>query len=100
MGEEKIADFYDDEVKVDCDAASTAKAYYLRSLSTETGLAWQARRWGRFLVRLGRGVGPAGARAAAVGARPQGGDASEGRRGARSAANSGNAQKQPCGLSN
>ncbi len=55
MGEEKIADFYDDEVKVDCDAASTAKAYYLRSLSTETGLAWQARRWGRFLVRLSVG---------------------------------------------
>jgi 2-polyprenyl-6-methoxyphenol hydroxylase-like FAD-dependent oxidoreductase len=55
MGEEKIADFYDDEVKVDCDAASTAKAYYLRSLSTETGLTWQARRWGRFLVRLSVG---------------------------------------------
>ena len=50
MGEEKIAAFYDDAVKVACDAASAAKAYYLRSLSTETGLAWQARRWGRFLV--------------------------------------------------
>lgn len=55
MGEEKIAAFYDDEVKADCDAACLAKAYFLRSLSTETGLAWQARRWGRFIVRLGVG---------------------------------------------
>jgi 2-polyprenyl-6-methoxyphenol hydroxylase-like FAD-dependent oxidoreductase len=55
MGVEKIAAFYDDEVKVDCDAASLAKAYFLRALSTETGMAWQARRWSRFIVRLGVG---------------------------------------------
>ncbi len=55
MTAEKIASFYDDEVKVECDAASAAKAYFLRSLSTETGMAWQARRWSRFMVRLGAG---------------------------------------------
>ncbi|MGE0035278.1 MAG: FAD-dependent monooxygenase, partial [Xanthobacteraceae bacterium] len=55
MGVEKIAAFYDDEVKVGCDAASLAKAYFLRALSTETGMAWQARRWSRFIVRLGVG---------------------------------------------
>jgi 2-polyprenyl-6-methoxyphenol hydroxylase-like FAD-dependent oxidoreductase len=55
MGAEKIAAFYDDEVKVDCDAACLAKAYFLRALSTETGMAWQARRWSRFIVRLGVG---------------------------------------------
>jgi 2-polyprenyl-6-methoxyphenol hydroxylase-like FAD-dependent oxidoreductase len=55
MGAEKIAAFYDDEVKVDCDTACAIKAYYLRSLSTETGMTWQARRWSRFIVRLGVG---------------------------------------------
>ena len=55
MDEDKIATFYDDKVKVDCDTACAAKAYYLRSLSTEAGLAWQARRWGRFIVRLSVG---------------------------------------------
>jgi 2-polyprenyl-6-methoxyphenol hydroxylase-like FAD-dependent oxidoreductase len=55
MDASKVAAFYDDEVKVVCDAASTAKAYYLRSLSTEAGLTWHARRWGRFLLRLSMG---------------------------------------------
>jgi hypothetical protein len=44
MAEEKIAAFYDDPVKRACDAQSTDKAYYLRSLSTEPGLPWRARR--------------------------------------------------------
>ena len=56
MGEEKIAAFYDDEVKQACDAHSQAKAYYLRSLSTDAGLSWQARRWVRFLGQLGVGT--------------------------------------------
>jgi 2-polyprenyl-6-methoxyphenol hydroxylase-like FAD-dependent oxidoreductase len=56
MGEEKIARFYDDEVKRVCDAHSTAKAYYLRSLSTDGGLSWQARRWTRFVGQLGIGT--------------------------------------------
>jgi 2-polyprenyl-6-methoxyphenol hydroxylase-like FAD-dependent oxidoreductase len=56
MGEEKIAAFYDDAEKRACDAASTEKAYYLRSLSTDAGLPWQARRWGRFLARAAIGT--------------------------------------------
>ena len=47
MGVDKIAAFYDDAVKQACDAFSAAKAYYLRSLSTEAGLSWRARRWGK-----------------------------------------------------
>jgi hypothetical protein len=45
MGKEKIAEFYDDEVKVACDAFAAEKAYYLRSLSVETAPAWHARRF-------------------------------------------------------
>jgi 2-polyprenyl-6-methoxyphenol hydroxylase-like FAD-dependent oxidoreductase len=56
MGNDKIAAFYDDEVKVACDKFSAHKAYYLRSLSTETGLAWRARRGGKFLAHLGKGA--------------------------------------------
>ena len=95
MGEDKIADFYDDEVKVDCDAASTAKAYYLRSLSTETGLDLAGAALGPLPRSVGRGIGPAGAGPAAVGSRPQGGDALvwHMRRDR-------DAQKRPCGLSN
>lgn len=57
MGVDKITAFYDDEVKMACDAASTAKAYFLRSLSTDKGLSWHARRWARFLGQLGIGIG-------------------------------------------
>jgi 2-polyprenyl-6-methoxyphenol hydroxylase-like FAD-dependent oxidoreductase len=69
MGVEKIAAFYDDPVKTACDAWSTAKAYHLRSLTIDNGLKWRARRWARFLVRLGQGAlrrvrGAAGAKAA------------------------------------
>ena len=56
MGEEKIASFYDDAVKQACDQHSAAKAYYLRALSTDAGLAWQARRWGKFIGQLGVGT--------------------------------------------
>jgi 2-polyprenyl-6-methoxyphenol hydroxylase-like FAD-dependent oxidoreductase len=55
MGKDKIAEFYDDEVKRDCDAASEAKAYFLRALSTETGWSWSARRWTKFVGQLGVG---------------------------------------------
>src|SRR5262245_12158610 len=44
MGEGKLGAFYEDPVKQACDAASEAKAYFLRTLSTETGALWQARR--------------------------------------------------------
>jgi 2-polyprenyl-6-methoxyphenol hydroxylase-like FAD-dependent oxidoreductase len=56
MGVEKIAAFYDDPVKKACDAQSIIKAYHLRSLSVEPGVSWQARRWARFMVRLGIGM--------------------------------------------
>jgi 2-polyprenyl-6-methoxyphenol hydroxylase-like FAD-dependent oxidoreductase len=55
MGADKIADFYDDPVKVACEASSRDKAFFLRELSTETGALWQARRLMRFAG--GAGVG-------------------------------------------
>ncbi|HEU0081663.1 MAG TPA: hypothetical protein VFQ87_02230, partial [Bradyrhizobium sp.] len=35
---------------------STEKAFHLRSLSTDNGLSWRARRWARFIVRAGEGA--------------------------------------------
>jgi 2-polyprenyl-6-methoxyphenol hydroxylase-like FAD-dependent oxidoreductase len=55
MGSEKIAAFYDDAVKMACEAESVRKAYHLRALSTDNALSWRARRWARFLARLGQG---------------------------------------------
>ena len=56
MAEQKIAAFYDDAVKMASDAHSAAKAFFLRSLSTDTGLAWSARRWIRFFGQAGVGL--------------------------------------------
>ena len=82
MGEEKIAAFYDDPVKRAFDEACVAKAYYLRSYSTDDGLSWRARRWAKFGAQLAVGtlrqlrerdaVGTAGSAGAAAGsgARP------------------------------
>lgn len=56
MAEDKIAAFYEDPVKRACDEQSTAKAFFLRSLSTESGLAWRARRFARFAGQLGFGL--------------------------------------------
>jgi 2-polyprenyl-6-methoxyphenol hydroxylase-like FAD-dependent oxidoreductase len=56
MGKDKIAAYYDDDVKIACDRFSADKAYYLRSLSTETALACGARRLGKFLAHLGKGA--------------------------------------------
>jgi 2-polyprenyl-6-methoxyphenol hydroxylase-like FAD-dependent oxidoreductase len=55
MDKDKIAEFYDDAIKRDCDAASEAKAYFLRALSTEIGWSWSARRWTKFVGQLGVG---------------------------------------------
>jgi 2-polyprenyl-6-methoxyphenol hydroxylase-like FAD-dependent oxidoreductase len=72
MDEDKIAAFYDDPVKTACDAWSTAKAYHLRSVSTDNGISWRARRWARFMARLGEGtLRRAGDRFAAGSAAPQ-----------------------------
>jgi 2-polyprenyl-6-methoxyphenol hydroxylase-like FAD-dependent oxidoreductase len=54
MGLDKIAAFYDDPVKREADASSLAKAYWLRSLSIDTGVAWRARRQARIVVGIGR----------------------------------------------
>jgi 2-polyprenyl-6-methoxyphenol hydroxylase-like FAD-dependent oxidoreductase len=56
MDSDKIAAFYEDPVKTACDAWSTAKAYHLRSVSTDNGLSWRARRWARFMARSGEGL--------------------------------------------
>ena len=56
MGEDKIAAYYDDEVKKDCDSFSAAKAFYLRSISIDAGLSWRARRWGKLIGQLGVGA--------------------------------------------
>ena len=53
MGAEKLASFYADPIKRACDANSAARAFHLRSLSTDEGLAWRARRWTRFGVQMG-----------------------------------------------
>ncbi len=55
MAKDKIDAFYDDEIKIACDSFSVDKAYYLRSFSTQTGLAWSARRLAKFLAHLGKG---------------------------------------------
>ncbi len=55
MAEDKIAAFYDDPVKRECDAWSAAKAYSFRSVTIENGLAWRAQRWARFVAGLSEG---------------------------------------------
>lgn len=56
MGAEKIAAFYDDPVKRACDADSAARAFYVRSISIDAGILWQARRWGKFIGHSGIGA--------------------------------------------
>lgn len=56
MGDQKIAEFYSDPEKMACEARCLAKAYHLRSLSTDNGLSWRAQRWARFIARLSLGM--------------------------------------------
>jgi 2-polyprenyl-6-methoxyphenol hydroxylase-like FAD-dependent oxidoreductase len=56
MTAEKIAAFYDDAVKRECDDFCLAKAYSLRSFSTDPGLQWQAKRWIKFIGQYGVGT--------------------------------------------
>src|SRR5437764_1226705 len=56
MGEDKIAAFYDDPVKTECDAWSAAKGYSFRSVTIDNRLAWQAQRWARFVAGLSGGT--------------------------------------------
>jgi 2-polyprenyl-6-methoxyphenol hydroxylase-like FAD-dependent oxidoreductase len=53
MSAGKIKEFYDDPAKIETDAQSEAKAFFLRSLSIDTGLIWEVRRQTR---RIGHAV--------------------------------------------
>jgi 2-polyprenyl-6-methoxyphenol hydroxylase-like FAD-dependent oxidoreductase len=55
MGADKIAAFYDDPVRAAYHAMSGEKAFSLRALTVEPGVAWAARRWARFFARLAIG---------------------------------------------
>jgi 2-polyprenyl-6-methoxyphenol hydroxylase-like FAD-dependent oxidoreductase len=55
MDEAKIAAFYDDPVKTECDAWSAAKAYSFRSVTIDNGLFWRAQRWARFVAGVSEG---------------------------------------------
>lgn len=52
----KIAAFYDDPVKRECDAWSAAKAFDFREVSTSTSLYWTAQRWARFMAWFTQGA--------------------------------------------
>ena len=56
MGVDKLSAFYRDPVKVACDLHSMNKAFSLRSDSIDEGVAPGARRWGRFLKGVARGI--------------------------------------------
>ena len=56
MGEAKIAAFYDDPVKLACDALSLKKAFGLRSYSIDPAPSWIALRWAKFFAHWGRGT--------------------------------------------
>lgn len=56
MGADKIAQYYADPVKQDCDAWAKDKAFRLRAVTLDDSLYWRAQRWARFLGRLGEGM--------------------------------------------
>ena len=56
MAEHKIAAFYDDSVKQECDAWSAAKGWSFRSVTIDDGIYWRAQRWARFTAGLGAGA--------------------------------------------
>jgi 2-polyprenyl-6-methoxyphenol hydroxylase-like FAD-dependent oxidoreductase len=56
MGIDKIASFYDDPVKRECDEFSLAKAFDLRSFSLDPSMLWRARRWSKFLGQYAVGT--------------------------------------------
>ncbi len=49
MGVEKTAEFYNDEVKSNCDLRASQAAEYCRDFSTNEGPLWRARRWRAYL---------------------------------------------------
>lgn len=56
MGEAKVAAYYDDPVKVECDALCVKKAFALRSYSIDPTPFWVALRWAKFFAQWGRGI--------------------------------------------
>ncbi len=56
MATDKIAAFYDDPVKRECDEQSLAKAFSLRSLSIDTALRWRLERRARYVAYEGLGI--------------------------------------------
>ena len=56
MGADKIAAFYADPVRAAYHAQSAHKAFLIRSVTIDTGLAWEARRWAGFLKRAAIGL--------------------------------------------
>jgi 2-polyprenyl-6-methoxyphenol hydroxylase-like FAD-dependent oxidoreductase len=56
MGEDKIAAFYADEVKVAYDRYSRERAFRVRDLSINPGLAWEAKRRLRYAAHVGLGI--------------------------------------------
>jgi 2-polyprenyl-6-methoxyphenol hydroxylase-like FAD-dependent oxidoreductase len=56
MGEAKIAAYYDDPVKLACDAVCLQKAFRLRSYSLDRTPFWIALRWAKFFAHWGRGT--------------------------------------------
>jgi 2-polyprenyl-6-methoxyphenol hydroxylase-like FAD-dependent oxidoreductase len=56
MGVDKIAMFYDDPAKQDCDRFSRDKAYALKAFSIDTSLRWRLRRWAKYLAHRVRGA--------------------------------------------
>lgn len=56
MGADKIAAYYADPLKLECDAWAKGKAFTLRHVTLDNSLYWRAQRWKRFLGRLGEGL--------------------------------------------
>ncbi len=56
MGADKIAQYYSDPLKVECDAWAKNKAFTLRAVTLENSLYWRMQRWMRFFGRLGEGI--------------------------------------------
>ena len=52
-GADKIGAFYDDEIKRECDEKGHAMSLYARSIATDPGLVWRARRIRNAAVRRG-----------------------------------------------
>ncbi|MCX7322055.1 MAG: FAD-dependent monooxygenase [Hyphomicrobiales bacterium] len=56
MGADKIAQYYSDPLKLECDAWAKNKAFTLRAVTLENSLYWRAQRWLRYFGRLGQGI--------------------------------------------